>query len=180
MFSFFKKKPTPPPVPPTKATPKPPGLPISGFPLHSPDDFQAYFDFLTLEQAEGVAEIYKALITPGTTHPLALAFLHEPHNAFAISNLLKEHLGIENTRKRGGVATYLSFIAGDVVNFDRRREIGITHEKWMYVVCDAPNHDKFDGKKYDITKGLFYKGTYHRPHGVMGCKCIGQAVVEGF
>lgn len=50
----------------------------------------------------------------------------------------------------------------------------------MYAVCDYPHHDKFDGKKYDITKGLFHKGTYHRPHGELGCKCIAQGMVKSF
>lgn len=176
MFTFFKRKSTPPPVP--ASAPKLPSLPISGFPLHTPEAFQGYFDFLTPEQAEKAAEIYWGLITPGSNHQLSLQILKEPHNAFAISNLVFEHVGIENKNKRGGVATFLSFIAGEVYNIERRMDAAIIQEKWMYAHCDCPNHEKFDGKKYHIMKGLLHKGTYIRPHGEFGCKCVASAVVE--
>lgn len=179
MFGLFKKKAAPPPAQGTKATLLPSGVPISGLPFHTPAAFQARFQALTLEQAEGLAEIYRAVITPGSSHVFAVQILKAPQNAFAISNLLLEHLAIENKNQRGGIATYLSFIANEVVEMNRRMmDFGITHEKWWYVHCDCPHHDTFDGQMYDISKGLLFNGAYIRPHGEFDCKCMSRVVLN--
>lgn len=82
------------------------------------------------------------------------------------------------------------FIAS--LNRDRRAELGISHAIWIYPnapcmkdprspsdadVQQDSAHRSVNGKRYEISKGLFVNGKWTSPGREDGCKCVSRAVI---
>jgi hypothetical protein len=172
VFSFFKKM----------ASSPPRSEPLSGFLLYSAPDFTEYFSGLSDDQAVAVAELYRALITPGITHPIAQALLDAPRDGYAISQNLKKHYAIAKT---SGLSTYLCFIAVEIENMRRLAEMGIEKAHWRVSTCGLapglnPHHKQLEGKVYFVQKGLLVLGDVIRPSAEFGCTCHGASMIPGF
>jgi hypothetical protein len=79
-----------------------------------------------------------------------------------------------------------------LINRDRRASLGITHAIWMYpnapcmknpkrpTAADVQQdtaHRSANGKRYEISKGLFVDGKWTRPGAEEGCKCSSRSVL---
>jgi uncharacterized protein with gpF-like domain len=90
------------------------------------------------------------------------------------------------------IARSLNNKATAIINSDRRASLGITHAIWMYpnapcmkspkrptaadVQQDAA-HRSANGKRYEISKGLFVDGKWTWPGAEEGCKCSSRSVL---
>ncbi len=101
-----------------------------------------------------------------------------------LSNDLQKQFGV--TKRRA------EFIAHDQNNkatsaftAARQRELGITEAVWMHSHAGKeprPTHVKMDGKKYDVTKGMFdtAEKRFIFPGELINCRCISRSVIPGF
>jgi len=95
-------------------------------------------------------------------------------------------------RRAAEIARSLNAKAREQINRERTLSLGITHAIWMYanapcmkdprhpVVEDVQQdsaHRAANGKKYEITKGLFVDGKWTRPGVEEGCKCTARSVL---
>jgi hypothetical protein len=86
--------------------------------------------------------------------------------------------------------------AREQINRERMLSLGITHAKWMYpnAPCmkdpfsSCPSaadiqqdsaHSLANGKKYEISKGLFVDGKWTWPGFEEGCKCLPKVILPG-
>lgn len=95
-------------------------------------------------------------------------------------------------RRAAEIARSLNAKAREQINRERTFSLGITHAIWMYanapcmkdprcptaadVQRDAA-HRAANGKKYEITEGLFVDGKWTRPGVEEGCKCSARSVL---
>lgn len=92
------------------------------------------------------------------------------------------------------VARSLNNKATSLINRERQTALGITHAIWMYanapcmVKPKAPTdrdiqqdvaHSAANGKRYEISKGLFVDGKWTWPGVEDGCKCSSRAELPG-
>ena len=92
------------------------------------------------------------------------------------------------------IARSLNDEAMAIINRERQTSLGITHAKWMY--ANAPcmknpshpsaaeiqqdsAHHAANGKRYEISKGLFLEGKWTWPGVEEGCKCVSRSVLPG-
>ena len=81
-----------------------------------------------------------------------------------------------------------------IINREQQASLGITHAKWLYANAPCmrdPNHPSAaevqrdaahcaaNGKRYEISKGLFVDGKWTWPGVEEGCKCASRAVLPG-
>lgn len=79
-----------------------------------------------------------------------------------------------------------------IINREQQASLGITHAKWLYANAPCmrdPNHPSAaevqrdaahcaaNGKRYEISKGLFVDGKWTWPGVEEGCKCVARAVL---
>jgi hypothetical protein len=99
------------------------------------------------------------------------------------------------TRRRAvEIARSLSNKTTAIMNRERQASLGITHATWMYpnapcmrdprhpVAADVQQdsaHRLANGKRYEISKGLFVDGKWTWPGVEEGCKCSSRAVLPG-
>lgn len=67
----------------------------------------------------------------------------------------------------------------------RQVELGINEAIWMHSHAGKkprPTHVKMDGKKYDVTKGMYDRdeGRYVFPGELINCRCTSRSVIPGF
>jgi hypothetical protein len=92
------------------------------------------------------------------------------------------------------IARSLHNKASAQIDRERQASLGITHGRWMY--ANAPcmrnpshpiateiqqdsAHRAVDGKRYEISKGLFVDGKWTWPGVEEGCKCISRSIIPG-
>ena len=81
-----------------------------------------------------------------------------------------------------------------IINREQQASLGITHAKWLYANAPCmrdPNHPSAaevqrdaahcaaNGKRYEISKGLFVDGKWTWPGVEEGCKCASRAILPG-
>ena len=67
----------------------------------------------------------------------------------------------------------------------RQKELGVTYAIWMHSHAGKkprPTHVRMDGKRYDISKGLYdsAEGRNVFPGELINCRCVSRPVIEGF
>lgn len=67
----------------------------------------------------------------------------------------------------------------------RQTELGITEAIWVHSHAGKeprPSHVKMDGKKYDVSKGMWDKDEkeYVFPGQLINCRCVSKSVIPGF
>jgi hypothetical protein len=92
------------------------------------------------------------------------------------------------------IARSLHKKATEQINRERQTSLGITNAKWLYanapcmrdpfhptdaeVQRDAA-HKAANGKRYEISKGLFVDGKWTWPGAEDNCKCISRSIIPG-
>jgi uncharacterized protein with gpF-like domain len=125
--------------------------------------------------------------------PIYQAVLRGPRNLHFLSAELMKIDGM--TRERAvEIARSLSNKTTAMINRDRQASLGITHAIWMYpnAPCmrepfsSSPTaadirqdtaHRSANGKRYEISKGLFVDGKWTWPGVEEGCKCVARAIL---
>jgi uncharacterized protein with gpF-like domain len=95
-------------------------------------------------------------------------------------------------RRAAEIALSLNNKATALINRERQASLGITHAIWMYpnapcmkdprhpVVEDVQQdsaHRAANGKKFEISKGLFVDGKWTWPGVEEGCKCSSRPIL---
>lgn len=65
----------------------------------------------------------------------------------------------------------------------RQQELGITEAEWMHSYGGKhprPSHLAANGKRYDISKGMYLDGVWTWPGREINCRCVSKAIVPGF
>lgn len=116
---------------------------------------------------------------------------------FDLGTLCDVLTGIDGVSKQRGaqIARTLSNKARSLIERERQAALGITHAVWVYsgapcmsgrrasATQDAQrdaDHRVANGKRYEISKGLFVSGNWTWPGVEDGCKCSSRAEIPGF
>ena len=65
----------------------------------------------------------------------------------------------------------------------RRQELGITEAIWMHSHAGKeprPSHVAANGKRFDVSKGMYLDGKWVQPGEEINCRCTSRAVIKGF
>ncbi len=132
---------------------------------------------------EHVREIYK----------VALRSILAGRDLHMLVTALMTIAGVSKERS-AEIALSLHNKASAQIDRERTASIGITQAKWMYsnapcmknpfhrteaeVQQDAA-HQAANGKRYEISKGLFVDGKWTWPGVEEGCKCIPRSIIPG-
>jgi hypothetical protein len=132
---------------------------------------------------EGIQEIYE----------VALRSILAGRDLHLLATTLTKIEGISNGRA-GEIARLLHNKASAQIDRERQASLGITHAKWMYASApcikntgsptatemqqDAA-HRAANGRRYEISKGLFVDGKWTWPGVEEGCKCTSRSIIPG-
>jgi hypothetical protein len=99
------------------------------------------------------------------------------------------------TRSRAAeIGMSLANKAGAIIERERQASLGITHAKWRYANASCmkdPSHPSAaevqrdaahraaNGKRYEVSKGLFVDGKWTWPGVEEGCKCGSRSILPG-
>jgi len=110
------------------------------------------------------------------------------------TEMMDMHIDGMTRSKAAEIGTSLANKAGAVIERERRTSLGITHAKWLYANAPCmrdPNHPsaadvqrdaahrEANGKRYEVSKGLFVDGKWTWPGVEEGCKCASRASLPG-
>jgi hypothetical protein len=128
-------------------------------------------------------------------YELALRFIVGRRDFYSFCREMM-NLHIEGmTRSRAAeIGRSLASKAGAVIDRERQTSLGITHAIWTY--ANAPcmknpfnptdaearqdaAHQAANGKRYEISKGLFVDGKWTWPGVEECCKCISRSIIPG-
>jgi hypothetical protein len=116
---------------------------------------------------------------------------HRDFHSFC-TEMMDMHIEGMTRSKAAEIGRSLANKAGAVIERERRTSLGITHAKWLYSNAPCmrdPNHPSAaevqrdaahcaaNGKRYEISKGLFVDGKWTWPGVEEGCKCVARAVL---
>lgn len=65
----------------------------------------------------------------------------------------------------------------------RRQELGITEAIWMHSHAGKeprPSHVAANGKRFDVSKGMYLDGKWVQPGTEPNCRCTSRSVIKGF
>lgn len=102
----------------------------------------------------------------------------------ALSKELQQKFGVSK-RKAALISRDQNNKATSAFNRARQQELGITEAVWMHSHAGEvprPTHVAMNGKKYDVTKGMWDKdeGAYVWPGQLINCRCTSKSVIPGF
>jgi uncharacterized protein with gpF-like domain len=113
-----------------------------------------------------------------------------------LNQLSMELMNIDGMTKgrAAEIARSLNSKATAIIDRERQTSLGITHAKWMYANAPCmrnPSHPSAaeaqqdsahhlaNGKRYELSKGLFVDGKWTWPGVEEGCKCVSRSVLPG-
>ena len=110
------------------------------------------------------------------------------------TEMMDMHIEGMTRSKAAEIGRSLANKAGAVIDRERQASLGITHAKWLYANAPCmrdPNHPSAaevqrdaahcaaNGKRYEISKGLFVDGKWTWPGVEEGCKCVSRSIIPG-
>jgi uncharacterized protein with gpF-like domain len=109
------------------------------------------------------------------------------------TEMMNLHIEGMSRSKAAEIGRSLANKAGAVIERERQASLGITHAKWIYVASCVrdPSHPSAaevqrdaahcaaNGKRYEISKGLFVDGIWTWPGVEDDCKCILRSLLPG-
>lgn len=101
-----------------------------------------------------------------------------------LSKELQKKFGVSK-RRAALIATDQNNKATSAFQRARQQELGITEAVWMHSHAGKeprPTHVKMNGKKYDVSKGMWDddEKAYVWPGQLINCRCTSKSVVPGF
>lgn len=122
----------------------------------------------------------------------AFAVLQKGFDLYLLSQALQAH-GFSKERAKE-TSRNLASKAHAIMQIERFQKMGVKHAIWLYAGApcafypkkptrqeirrDAA-HKAANGKKFDISKGMFLNGKWTYPGRGDGCKCIARAIISG-
>lgn len=102
----------------------------------------------------------------------------------ALSKELQEKFGVSK-RRAALISRDQNNKATSAFQRARQQELGITEAVWMHSHAGAeprPTHVKMNGKKYDISEGMWDddEKAYVWPGQLINCRCTSRSVIPGF
>jgi hypothetical protein len=105
--------------------------------------------------------------------------------------LLQMNIDGLTKRRAGDIARQLNNAATALMNREQQELLGVKQAQWLYsgAPCEidlkAPTgqdaaHRAANGKKYEVSKGMFLNGKWTWPGVEAGCKCVSKSVIPGF
>jgi hypothetical protein len=110
------------------------------------------------------------------------------------TEMMSLHIEGMTKSKAAEIGRSLANKAGAVIDRERQASLGITHAKWLYANAPCmrdPNHPSAaevqrdaahyaaNGRRYEISKGLFVDGKWTWPGVDEGCKCVSRSIIPG-
>ena len=110
------------------------------------------------------------------------------------TEMMDMHIEGMTRSKAAEIGRSLANKAGAVIERERRTSLGITHAKWLCANAPCmrdPNHPSAaevqrdaahcaaNGKRYEISEGLFVDGKWTWPGVDEGCKCVSRSIIPG-
>ena len=97
---------------------------------------------------------------------------------------LTEHFGVTK-RRAAFIARDQNNKATSALQRSRQIELGITEAIWVHSSAGKkprPTHVNMNGKRYDVTKGMWddAEGEYVFPGQLINCRCVAKSVIPGF
>jgi uncharacterized protein with gpF-like domain len=108
------------------------------------------------------------------------------------TEMMNLHIEGMTGSKAAEIGRSLANKAGAVIDRERQASLGITHAIWLYANAACvrdPSHPSAaevqrdaahcaaNGKRYEVSKGLFVDGKWTWPGVEEGCKCVARAVL---
>lgn len=128
-------------------------------------------------------------------YELALRFIVGRRDFYSFcTELMNLHIEGMTRSKAAEIGRTLANRAGAVIDRERQASLGITHAIWKYANApcmknpfnpsdaDAQQdaaHLAANGKRYEISKGLFVDGKWTWPGVEEGCKCTSRPMIPG-
>jgi hypothetical protein len=110
------------------------------------------------------------------------------------TEMMDMHIKGMTRSKAAEIGTSLANKAGAVTDKERQASLGITHAKWLYAnapfmrdpshpsaeeVQQDAAHRAANGKRYEVSKGLFVDGKWTWPGVEEDCKCVSRSILPG-
>lgn len=95
---------------------------------------------------------------------------------------LRKDFGVSE-RRAAFIARDQTNKAKAVIEKERRQELGITDAIWMHSHAGKeprPSHVAANGKRFNISKGMYLDGKWVQPGEEINCRCTSRAVIKGF
>lgn len=97
---------------------------------------------------------------------------------------LTNHFGVTK-RRAAFIARDQNNKATSALQRSRQIELGITEAVWVHSSAGKkprPTHVNMNGKRYDVTKGMWdeAEGEYVFPGQLINCRCVAKSVIPGF
>ncbi len=126
----------------------------------------------------------------------ALRSISRGRDLATLFNALME-MNINGLRKRraADIALLLNNKATAIMEKERQESLGVKYAFWLYsgapckisakgtTIQDSRQdaaHKAANGKRYDVSKGMFVDGKWTRPGQEEGCRCVSKPVIKGF
>ena len=99
-----------------------------------------------------------------------------------LSKELRKDFGVSE-RRAAFIARDQTNKAKAVIEKARRQELGITEAIWLHSHAGKeprPSHVAANGKRFDVSKGMYLDGKWVQPGEEINCRCTSRAVIKGF
>jgi hypothetical protein len=146
-------------------------------------DLRRNIELLDEAEKKHVRQIYE----------LALRFIVGRRDFYSFcTEMMNLHIEGMTRSKAAELGRSLANKAGAVINRERQASLGITHAIWMYPnapcmkdprrpsatdVQQNSAHRLANGRRYEISKGLFVNGKWTWPGTEEGCTCTSRSVL---
>jgi hypothetical protein len=146
-------------------------------------DLRRNIELLDEAEKKHVRQIYE----------LALRFIVGRRDFYSFcTEMMNLHIEGMTRSKAAEIGRSLANKAGAVINRERQASLGITHAIWMYPnapcmkdprrpsatdVQQNSAHRLANGRRYEISKGLFVNGKWTWPGTEEGCTCTSRSVL---
>nr|DAP79016.1 MAG TPA: Minor capsid component [Caudoviricetes sp.] len=97
-----------------------------------------------------------------------------------LSKELRKDFGVSE-RRAAFIARDQTNKAKAVIEKARRQELGITEAIWLHSHAGKeprPSHVAANGKRFDVSKGMYLDGKWVQPGEEINCRCSSRAVIK--
>ena len=104
------------------------------------------------------------------------------YNMAQLTRELRKDYGISE-RRAAFIARDQTNKAKAAIEKARRQELGITEAIWMHSHAGKeprPSHVAANGKRFDVSKGMYLDGKWVQPGEEINCRCTSRSVIKGF
>lgn len=113
---------------------------------------------------------------------LVMRSVQSGHDAGTLAKALQDRYAM--TRRRAAlIARDQNNKATAVITRVRQQDLGMTEAVWQHSTAGRhprPEHVAFNGKRYEIAKGVYLDGKWVWPGTEINCRCVSKPIIPGF